>query len=84
MTRRRKIKVAGRVYCPRCNAVYSILTDVEEAISCSEAFAAPLHVGTADSFGDCVRCGGEMEVLELSDELRAALRESDDDEPWKR
>lgn len=79
--RRRNVKVQGRIYCPRCHAVYSILTAIEDALE----FDAPLHAADADSIGDCVRCGGEVEVLELSEELREYLRRLDDDfEPWRK
>lgn len=77
-------KFLARLFCPRCQATFTAVGALE-APEGVEAHDTGTTVGDAedDDLADCPRCGGELQVLELSDDMRETLRENREDDRWR-
>lgn len=65
------MKYGGRVYCPRCRKGFIAFYEVEP----SEPWETPDPPEKADELmTECPSCGGEMQVLELTAEVKEDIR----------
>jgi len=65
------VKPAGRTYCTKCRVGFMVYFEIEP----SEPWETADPPEKADELvTTCPKCGGEMQVLELTDEAREQLR----------
>lgn len=64
------MKPGALTYCPRCRKAFVALVEIEPL----EPWESLDVLDEEKALTECPRCEGEMQVLQMSAELRAALK----------
>lgn len=74
----------ARLHCPRCKQTFTAVgaTNPPPGVE-SHDLGMSVDETEDEDLTTCPRCGGELEVLELSDEMRETLRTNREDDRWR-